>query len=224
MTAIVTISQARILGLKRYFTGKPCKQGHVADRIVSSRGCVVCAQEITKEWRSENKPHLSQYNKKYLIENRMAIYANHTANRRKNPEHTKAQKAADYQKHKAKRIVTMKVWRENNIEKVKLAYRKKVSENPERYASYKRNYKLRKRDAEGSHSGADILDILRLQKGKCACCRVKLGKSYHVDHIIPLKSGGSNDRRNLQILCAPCNQSKSARDPIAFMQMKGMLL
>jgi len=43
---IITRKEAREKGLKRYFTGKPCKRGHVAERYVShNRPCVVCVWE-----------------------------------------------------------------------------------------------------------------------------------------------------------------------------------
>ena len=32
-------------GLTRYFTGEPCKRGHVADRLVSSHNCTLCIKE-----------------------------------------------------------------------------------------------------------------------------------------------------------------------------------
>lgn len=36
-----TRKEARAAGLKRFYTGKPCLQGHVAERYLSG-GCVVC--------------------------------------------------------------------------------------------------------------------------------------------------------------------------------------
>ena len=40
-TPIISRAQAQALGLKRYFTGKPCKHGHVVERLVDG-GCCEC--------------------------------------------------------------------------------------------------------------------------------------------------------------------------------------
>ncbi len=78
----------------------------------------------------------------------------------------------------------------------------------------------------GTWTIADIMRLLELQRHKCAhtFCRASLKGGYHIDHIMPLALGGSNAPSNLQLLCAPCNLSKSARHPIDFAQMKGLLL
>jgi len=46
----------------------------------------------------------------------------------------------------------------------------------------------------------------------CATCRVLVTDrtDAHVDHIVPLARGGSNDRENLRVLCARCNLQKGA--------------
>jgi hypothetical protein len=49
---IVGRAQAKALGLKRYFTGKPCKHGHVAERFVSGP-CLECS----REWRAVNREY-----------------------------------------------------------------------------------------------------------------------------------------------------------------------
>ncbi len=44
-------------GLRRYFTGIPCRFGHVAERIVSSKDCVECAAVRRKEKSAENRAY-----------------------------------------------------------------------------------------------------------------------------------------------------------------------
>ena len=44
-----------------------------------------------------------------------------------------------------------------------------------------RNRRALKKEVGGTHTAEDILDIHRLQRGKCAICRKKLGESYDVD-------------------------------------------
>lgn len=221
---MVSLDEARAAGLSRYSTGKACINGHIADYFVSSRQCTVCAGERKKRWAANNHEHVAAYERKYTDANRAKKNAYNRQQQLKNPERAKANKARDYEKNKTKRQETMKRWREANPDKIRDLDRKKRQENPQLYSTMSRNYKIRKKKAQGSHTAEDIADIFKLQRGKCAICRAKLGKKYHVDHIVPLKAGGSNDRRNLQLTHATCNQSKQARDPIVFMQMRGMLL
>jgi 5-methylcytosine-specific restriction endonuclease McrA len=44
----------------------------------------------------------------------------------------------------------------------------------------------------------------------CAVChRVIGGKAAHVDHILPLDDGGTDDDANLQTLCSSCHGRKT---------------
>jgi hypothetical protein len=51
---IIGRDEARALGLKRFFTGKPCKHRHVAERIVSSHRCTECDRASALKWRTAN--------------------------------------------------------------------------------------------------------------------------------------------------------------------------
>lgn len=86
--------------------------------------------------------------------------------------------------------------------------------------------RARKLQATGRYSDTDILALFKLQRGKCAhvWCLKSLTTCYHVDHVTPLSRGGANDKRNLQLLCRPCNQKKWSHDPIDFAQRHGVLL
>lgn len=99
------------------------------------------------------------------------------------------------------------------------------SMTPEYRASYEQLRQSRKKASGGSFNHAQIEDLYRKQRGKCAVCRepVKLSKMQR-DHIEPIALGGSSDITNIQLLCRPCNQSKHAKPPIDFMQSRGFLL
>ena len=42
---LITLAEAKAQGLKRYYTGKPCKHGHMDERYVSAHACVTCIDE-----------------------------------------------------------------------------------------------------------------------------------------------------------------------------------
>lgn len=46
---------AKALGLKTYFTGKPCKNGHIAPRRVHQRTCEICLVERQREYMRERR-------------------------------------------------------------------------------------------------------------------------------------------------------------------------
>ena len=51
--------------------------------------------------------------------------------------------------------------------------------------------------------------IWRRDGGKCVQCGSN--QKLEFDHIIPHSIGGANTYRNIQLLCEPCNRSKSAK-------------
>lgn len=51
---IISRNEAKLLGLKHYFTGKPCSRGHIEKRWVSSRMCGTCTLLLQKAWYKIN--------------------------------------------------------------------------------------------------------------------------------------------------------------------------
>lgn len=82
-------ADAKAAGLKRYFTGKPCKHGHVSERLLSDRNCLACANikraaVLKNHYRSD-----TEHRQKKIA---------YTAKRRKeNPEYN-VQKSASFKK------------------------------------------------------------------------------------------------------------------------------
>ena len=46
----ITRDEAQAAGLVRYYTGQPCKRGHLAERFVSNGGCVLCLNRQTRTY------------------------------------------------------------------------------------------------------------------------------------------------------------------------------
>ncbi|TIL91473.1 MAG: HNH endonuclease [Mesorhizobium sp.] len=119
-----------------------------------------------------------------------------------------------------------KRWRAANPEKHKASQRQWAARNPEKVQTNVRARRARKRLAEGSHTADDIERILVSQQYKCAECGTSIKKrsNRQVDHIMPLKLGGSNWPSNLQLLCSLCNKVKAAKHPLDFAQERGRLV
>lgn len=197
-----TISRdaAKQAGASRYFTGEPCKFGHIAQRYVSTLGCVMCVAAARKDWAARNPEKLSEIdmrtrsnpaNKALRAARERARYR--AANPNWNPPVSKS---------KSERLAEIRLWRRDYYARRK-----------EMLLAINRVQRAKRAGAEGCHSASDVLKLVAAQNSCCACCRCSISKSYHVDHIIPLARGGTNWPNNLQLLCAPCNLQKGAKLP-----------
>jgi 5-methylcytosine-specific restriction endonuclease McrA len=226
---VISRDDARAQGLKSYFSGLPCRNGHFARRSVKHGNCLECSVQKTRSYRKKHPGWAAKVGKSWNAKNR---------------EKRRAQARTRYAKDPAKFVNMTKRYYRANAEKVKAArriyhYKKQkcldyrvsavnrttqwAKDNPEKRRAQLLKQKAKRRLAKGSHTGADLMEILRLQKGRCAYCRTKLTK-YQVDHIMALAKGGTNLRNNLQMACAPCNRAKSDKDPLDFARSLGMLL
>lgn len=52
---IISRDEAIVLGVNFYFTGKPCRSGHICERIVVSRNCKMCKSESDKSCVQKRK-------------------------------------------------------------------------------------------------------------------------------------------------------------------------
>lgn len=61
---IMTRRQAHARGEVRFYTGKPCKHGHVAYRYVSTGACITCLTQTFKRrispWTKELEPYVTE--------------------------------------------------------------------------------------------------------------------------------------------------------------------
>ncbi len=86
MSQIIIRKIARKQGLTRYFTGKPCKWGHVVDRYVSDGQCVECAWEWGRKWAAANPEKARERNRKRYVANSEKAKERVRKDRMANPE------------------------------------------------------------------------------------------------------------------------------------------
>jgi hypothetical protein len=111
---IISRDEARAVGLKRYFTGKPCKYGHVAERWVANHECVECYRAR----RDANLERAREIDRLRYEKNKDKILGQQAAKR-----------AADPQKHRD----YMRRWRAANKDKIneQRAARRKAARAPD---------------------------------------------------------------------------------------------
>lgn len=236
---IISRADAKARGLKRYFNRVPCPQGHIVQRMVSNRRCIICLKASKMAWDAANpekvkattqrtrekaKPQKAEYDKRYRIKNagKLSEY-----------------KASYYLENRARVLFEQKQWREQNgeahrarsakwyhenIERARARNRQHKRDNPQKINAINANRRAIKKGSTGSHTADEIKSLFVMQGGKCANCLCSIKKSCHVDHIVPLIRGGTNWIKNIQLLCPPCNLTKGAKDPIEFAQENGRLL
>jgi len=79
-------TDARAAGEKYYFTGKPCKRGHLAKRLTATSNCVECFAITNKQWISENKERSISNKKAWRNNNQARVAALHSQWVKDNPD------------------------------------------------------------------------------------------------------------------------------------------
>ena len=230
---------AKAAGERVFHTGEACPQGHMEGYTVAAGECYRCALDKARAWKAANRdkcrihaktsaakrrPAIKKYQAEWRVKHRERLTAERLEYKKNNHAKILASQKRAYEKNRDYYARWGAEYRAKNAEAIKARREKQKAENPEKFRAWDRRKLAKRRGAPGAHTAEDIADIRKLQKGRCAYCKVKLGEFYHVDHITALSRGGTNDRQNLQILCQPCNQAKHALDPIRFAQKLGMLL
>lgn len=221
---IVPRAEAKSNGDTWYFTGKPCKNGHIAARQVSNGGCYECHRS-----REEARDRTEQQ-RQYRIDNREWI-------REKNRAYARANKEKRQQ------------WLRENRERVRKKAREYADRNADAIAEYKRRYYQRRYREDVMFKCSQICRSMvwrcigRGSTGKrteallgysaddlCAHIEAQFSEGmrwdnygeWHVDHIYPVslfvKSGETdpsviNALSNLRPMWASDNQSKGAALP-----------
>lgn len=214
---------ASALGLKRYSTGKACKNGHLAERLVSDGRCVECCASKRAKLKdrrgAEIKKYQSDYRRAYYLENKDRCLALSAAWKRENCEAVRAKKSE---------------WRARNLVKARAcdaaARRKRYADDPIfRCSELLRRYhkivvraiksgKASPTSAALGYSVADFKKHIELQF--LPDMKWSNHGDWHIDHIVPISKliaegitdpGVINRLSNLRPIWARDNLVKGAK-------------
>lgn len=181
-----TRAEAKYLKSAYYFTGLPCKHGHIAIRKTKG-SCLECLKVEGKNAYEKRYEYFAEYNRTKGVENKKRYYKIH---REKIIQKAKARAVEDQRKYR-------KTWKKQNQEEVKAA----TNDRRRRHKNATPSWLSAEQKAE----------IRKIYKEAIRLCGEN-PKSYAVDHIVPLMGKevcGLHVPWNLQILTAEENFKKN---------------
>jgi len=202
---IISKENAKSQGLKRYFTGIPCKNGHVSEFLIKTDYCVECSKIATKQWRLNNKESLRVYEEKRRKLNPSRCNKYKTEWKKRNPEKNKQINEKYRLENKDAIIARCRKFREENIEKINAYHRERNKTH-----IYQKNFYTNQRRAaktQATPSWADKKKIAEFYK-------LATELNMTVDHVIPLNGKlvcGLHVENNLQLLTSSENSKKGNR-------------
>jgi 5-methylcytosine-specific restriction endonuclease McrA len=174
--------------------------------------CLSCKRAYTKMYDAKNREALILKKRERYESQKAELQAKAREYYSLNKSE-RVQYASNYRVEKADTFTTtQKKYRDENKERRNAFRREYTKKFPEKMLNYNR----KRMNRIGSDRLSDGLTSLLMleQGGKCAGCVIDLNKvNVHLDHFMPIKLGGRNIDENIQLLCKPCNQSKSAKHP-----------
>lgn len=154
---VISRKEAIADGLSRYFTGKPCKRGHLALRRVSDSSCVTCISDQSRERAVRCKDEIQAYQAAYRLQNKDDMTAWRKEYYKNNREMIRARQAEYGKNNKAKRHAYMLAYTEANKARIQVAMSKRRKDNLPKFMLMQAKTRAKKRGLAFTVCTSDII-------------------------------------------------------------------
>ena len=134
---IISRADAKAQNLKHYYTGKPCKHGHDAERYTNDGKCVTCVKSRVRNYVTLNPDKKRESDREYYSKNKEEIKRNVKLYRVDNKDIINAKKR-EYAKS-CKGVEARRKYRNENRDKINAKKRKYYKDNHEEHLKQKRD-------------------------------------------------------------------------------------
>lgn len=161
------------------------------------------AREYNRQYRIAHKVELAAYIHEYAADHREELTAYGQEYRDANKEHISARDRAYYVSHSDELAS-----RRNEQREVLNARAREYSRtHPEIMRARNQIQRTRKAGSTGKFTAQEWQALCEYYNFTCLCCG-RNDVRLTIDHVVPLKLGGTNDISNVQCLCQSCNSRK----------------
>jgi len=206
---------------------KACEKAYKAANVeaIAARG---------KAWNASHKEERAAYDKVYRAANKGKVAARKRAYYAAHREAIAADRKAYYATHKEERLAYAKAYRAAHKEEIAAREKAYAATRKEEIAAYNKVYNAAHREeaaarkkaynaahkeeksasahnrrvAGGVTLTAQVVRDIKARAGGVCCYCGEDFEDGHIDHILPVSRGGTNDPENLVYVCARCNLQK----------------
>lgn len=197
---IVSRKQALALGLTHYFTGKPCKQGHLSKRSTAHRNCLECHRLSMAEKRSSDPLSHQAYLLDYKTRRNHVI---------------KDYGKRYYDANKETMLRKNRKWCEANKDR-RRQYNRQFRESDHGRAILNAHHMQRRATKLNATPPWADLQKIEYIYATARSISVKTGVKVQVDHYFPLRGKtvcGLHTHENLRVITKAENKSKKNKHP-----------
>jgi hypothetical protein len=187
-----SLSEAIKAGSRFYFTGAPCKKGHLEPRYTSSAECIVCRKSKSSSRHKEKREEILRSTR---IKSR--------------------EKYNNDEEYRLKILAWQKEYREQYRDRRIESQRKYVENNRDKVRVNSLKYQYKRKAALTAYYTDELTEFaFEEARELCKLREESTGFSWEVDHVVPLishKVCGLHNWTNFAVIPASENRSKQNR-------------